>query len=216
MKNQELDEITKSVLVAMNGFYNHIGDDIKYVRNSIKDVDVEYQIDSEGKTTLMVSIMSSSPGLIIGWKGKDIKALTDCLADHFNNYDHIKVELFEDKISGYWRTYEQEDYYDDLEDDLMDILNGVHNDGKLNEKEDYYNYEGFSVCNGEKHGTIELDLNDFVYPEISEKDYGVHQTHCCVKHGCKYGNRNCPVELGIIAQDYPCEDCDNETKDKGE
>lgn len=36
---------------------------------------------------------------------------------------------------------------------------------------------------------------------------GVHRTHCCVIHGCKYGDVDCPVEYGIIEQDYPCQDC---------
>jgi len=37
---------------------------------------------------------------------------------------------------------------------------------------------------------------------------GVHRTHCCLLHGCKYRDENCPVELGEIDQDYICEDCD--------
>jgi hypothetical protein len=36
---------------------------------------------------------------------------------------------------------------------------------------------------------------------------GAHRTHCCVAHGCKYGDRNCPVETGRIQQEYLCEDC---------
>lgn len=38
---------------------------------------------------------------------------------------------------------------------------------------------------------------------------GVHATHCCKKHGCKYGDQNCPVELGIVKEVYPfqCEIC---------
>lgn len=40
---------------------------------------------------------------------------------------------------------------------------------------------------------------------------GVHQTHCCIKHGCKYGDEDCPVVTGLILQRYPCEDCSNPT-----
>lgn len=36
---------------------------------------------------------------------------------------------------------------------------------------------------------------------------GVHRTHCCDKHGCKYGEDKCPVVLGSVKQDYPCETC---------
>lgn len=39
---------------------------------------------------------------------------------------------------------------------------------------------------------------------------GVHRTHCCVAHGCKYGDRDCPVETGRIKQDYTCEYCEHD------
>jgi signal peptidase I len=37
---------------------------------------------------------------------------------------------------------------------------------------------------------------------------GSHVTHCCVYHGCKYCDPNCPVENGSEIQKYTCEDCD--------
>lgn len=36
---------------------------------------------------------------------------------------------------------------------------------------------------------------------------GVHATHCCVRHGCKYGDSDCPVVGGTVPQRYPCEFC---------
>lgn len=42
---------------------------------------------------------------------------------------------------------------------------------------------------------------------------GVHKTHCCVKHGCKYGDPGCPVVNGLIEQDYPCEECMEEERE---
>ena len=41
-------------------------------------------------------------------------------------------------------------------------------------------------------------------PELS-KD--VHTEHCCMLHGCKYGNEDCPVALRTKRQSYPCERC---------
>ena len=42
----------------------------------------------------------------------------------------------------------------------------------------------------------------------------VHVTHCCVVHGCKYSNANCPVEQGDEVQEHPCEFCyDNHVND---
>ena len=37
--------------------------------------------------------------------------------------------------------------------------------------------------------------------------YGVHRTHCCKEHGCKYRNDDCPVANGRIKQSGPCEEC---------
>lgn len=37
---------------------------------------------------------------------------------------------------------------------------------------------------------------------------GVHLEHCCLKHGCKYGDDDCPVATSVFGQSYPCEDCE--------
>jgi hypothetical protein len=42
---------------------------------------------------------------------------------------------------------------------------------------------------------------------------GVHIAHCCRIHGCKYGDPDCPVELDLVEQDYPCESCDHVKRD---
>lgn len=49
-----------------------------------------------------------------------------------------------------------------------------------------------------------LDIESLRIPVPKEK-WGVHETHCCETHGCKYGNPECPVELGLTKQEYPCE-----------
>jgi len=42
---------------------------------------------------------------------------------------------------------------------------------------------------------------------MTEKN--VHTEHCCVRHGCKYGEDDtCPVTTKQQSQSYPCEDCD--------
>ena len=44
---------------------------------------------------------------------------------------------------------------------------------------------------------------------------GVHAAHCCKWHGCKYGKDDiCPVVLGKVEQEYPCEWCSEELKDE--
>ncbi len=43
--------------------------------------------------------------------------------------------------------------------------------------------------------------------ENVERRIGSHITHCCGKHGCKYGKDDCPVEQKEYAQKYACEYC---------
>ncbi|ASV44386.1 hypothetical protein PBI_SCTP2_371 [Salicola phage SCTP-2] len=43
----------------------------------------------------------------------------------------------------------------------------------------------------------------------SEKD--VHTEHCCIQHGCKYCDDDCPVVNGIKTQSFECEDCDHDS-----
>ena len=61
------------------------------------------------------------------------------------------------------------------------------------------------------------DLDD-PYPEDlirhreREENNGVHEAHCCKEHGCKYGDDECPVVLGLSQQRYPCEECDEKVQ----
>lgn len=45
------------------------------------------------------------------------------------------------------------------------------------------------------------------------KNPEVHRTHCCSRHGCKYGDGMCPVAHKQIQQAYPCEFCYDESQD---
>ena len=38
-------------------------------------------------------------------------------------------------------------------------------------------------------------------------DRNVHTEHCCIYHGCKYNDDDCPVASGKQPQSYLCEDC---------
>lgn len=38
-------------------------------------------------------------------------------------------------------------------------------------------------------------------------NWGVHDTHCCKIHGCKYGDKDCPVENGLSDGVKECESC---------
>jgi len=45
---------------------------------------------------------------------------------------------------------------------------------------------------------------------MEKERYGVHITHCCYLHGCKYGYDDCPVSTGEVKQEYVCEYCSDE------
>lgn len=45
---------------------------------------------------------------------------------------------------------------------------------------------------------------------MTEQEIGTHASHCCVLHGCKYGDKECPVVNGSAEQLYLCETCDEE------
>ena len=47
----------------------------------------------------------------------------------------------------------------------------------------------------------------FVVPQAAEHQKNFHSEHCCIEHGCKYGDDFCPVYLGIQTQSFRCEDC---------
>lgn len=42
---------------------------------------------------------------------------------------------------------------------------------------------------------------------MDKSKWGVHVSHCCVLHGCKYGDKDCPVVTGEVEQEYLCESC---------
>jgi len=36
-----------------------------------------------------------------------------------------------------------------------------------------------------------------------------HVTHCCIVHGCKYGDEDCPIVTGEAVQMHPCITCED-------
>ena len=51
-------------------------------------------------------------------------------------------------------------------------------------------------------------LDEILKEEHENKEnWGVHQSHCCKDHGCKYGDPYCPVINDEVIQDHPCEMC---------
>lgn len=62
----------------------------------------------------------------------------------------------------------------------------------------------------EQLALLKIELSKIATTTIPKDNWGVHETHCCFDHGCKYGDEDCPVSLGLTNQEYPCEFCNNE------
>ena len=60
---------------------------------------------------------------------------------------------------------------------------------------------------------IKLNFNFFlinfftIFATMKNNNNRVCETHCCILHGCKYGDDDCPVCLGIIKQKFLCDLC---------
>jgi len=48
--------------------------------------------------------------------------------------------------------------------------------------------------------SIKAELTQFIEGQT-------HKSHCCILHGCKYGEKECPVVIGDIEQEEICEYC---------
>jgi len=47
--------------------------------------------------------------------------------------------------------------------------------------------------------------------DYAMSNYGVHMSHCCNRHGCKYSDADCPVVFGIVTAKYKQECCEYTT-----
>lgn len=105
------------------------------------------------------------------------------------------------------------------------VLNGMHKVAYHIEKRGprkgkvswigVYNADCAEFSGFDANGIIINDSGDSVwtlelYTEApyDPSDANVHEAHCCPKHGCKYGDDDCPVENGFIEPKYTCESCE--------
>ncbi len=62
----------------------------------------------------------------------------------------------------------------------------------------------------EQLNLLRANISKLTTTNIPKEEWGVHRTHCCFEHGCKYCYDDCPISIGLIKQDFPCETCDEE------
>ena len=121
--------------------------------------------------------------------------------------DNVKAQAFDILNKGY-RSMETDEVKSEY---INDILS--KSDLTFFKMEDIINLLIFAE-------NIKLDkelydkIEDEIYEEVPKEKWGVHETHCCSTHGCKYGNPKCPVLNGSIKQKYPCEFCEEDEFDE--
>ena len=52
---------------------------------------------------------------------------------------------------------------------------------------------------------------------MKESEWPVHEGHCCPKHGCKYGDEDCPVTNRLTTKyNHHCEFCEEDFNNPSE
>lgn len=76
------------------------------------------------------------------------------------------------------------------------------------ENELYTEKEFFYLNRGIDYNPTEKS-DDFIelFSKIPKDQWHVHKKHCCKHHGCKYGDKDCPVVLGLVSSDNICTEC---------
>jgi len=59
-----------------------------------------------------------------------------------------------------------------------------------------------------------IEFSKTAKTSLPKEEWGVHESHCCFEHGCKYGDDDCPVAIGLIKQKYKCEICSDNEQDE--
>jgi hypothetical protein len=68
--------------------------------------------------------------------------------------------------------------------------------------------KGANVCIDCKDKIL-LELFSAFPPHVPDlfEYMNVHTTNCCKKHGCKFGDKSCPIINMYATQIQPCEKC---------
>lgn len=78
---------------------------------------------------------------------------------------------------------------------------------KFEDKNFYFLDSYFRVHGATMSGEDNVVVEDDLRVTIPVGDPCIHTGHCCVEHGCKYGDVDCPVWLAAKKQGFPCESC---------
>lgn len=107
---------------------------------------------------------------------------------------------------------------------VVQRLGGPADDMWIDTSPNFYGEDGIVVAESVERDTastfgrknVRVVRRDTTVTETVIKTTDVHTEHCCIRHGCKYGDDDCTVESGLKPQSFRCEQCDWElAKDGG-
>ena len=117
----------------------------------------------------------------------------------------FNITINDSVVKGFWYVAQLHEKFEVKHCTSRGELNSVEGFG-IFEVEDIY-----IVTDGEYKDCAIHKKHTTIFTTIPKENWGVHQSHCCEEHFCKYGDDDCPVVLGIIKQGYPCEMCNDPT-----
>ena len=151
-------------------------------------------------------------------KGTQVHALL-ALASELAHEAGWALDKFQDESAAYFLAAEGEmiDEHNDEASthavpgpELQDPASGLRQRGAADSIRESVHAGRFA-----RLGEARVPPGDRREPEAGEpaagvNQDGVHATHCCTLHGCKYGDEDCPVLQQRVRQEYPCKECMND------
>lgn len=80
-------------------------------------------------------------------------------------------------------------------------LHGLRGVIEIMEEDDVNEDEAYEIYEEERESWLDY--------YVVEAKWDIHATHCCVRHGCKYNEDDCPVVNDKIKQTYNCPKCNS-------
>lgn len=121
------------------------------------------------------------------------------------NSDYIFTFKTKDNVNHIKRIIENDQIRIVSVDNIIVSYISYYNNGLICQR---YHYNHIGQLHGQQiiydnTGRVLSDIR-YVNGQPLKSDWPTHKSHCCITHGCKYGDDDCPVETGLIKQQYKC------------
>ena len=157
---------------------------------------------------------------VVFQRGRSLSKYTETLMFTYGEVKEMlkeaKIELTDDDVLEI--GYEPGFYEEDNSADSQYFVKVSRTRDKTEEelKKDKDRLEAFKTESKKRRYESYLKLKEeFEAPAppktttIPKEQWGVHKQHCCLYHGCKYGDKDCPVFLSLTEQVCVCDICED-------